>query len=449
LTLSRAGRITLAVAICYRIAGHVKQAAKEVTGIGPGTSGLPGFFFGLEAISGKDGEMTKDWKTRTKLVHEGSRRSQYGEMAEAIFLTQGFVYPDAEAAEARFIKAEDDEFIYARYGNPTTRMFEERIAALEGTEDAFATASGMAAVSGALMACLRAGDHVVSARALFGSCLYVLEEVLVRFGVKVTFVDGADLDQWRAAVTPQTKAVFFESMSNPTLELIDITAVSTIAHAAGALVICDNVFATPVFSRAVEQGADVVVYSTTKHIDGQGRALGGVVCGTKDFIRKVLEPYMKHTGGSMSPFTAWIMLNGMVTLDLRCRAMAEAAAQISAALEGHPKLARVIYPGLPSHSQHGLAMAQMGSGGTLLAIDVQGGKDAAFRLLNALEIIKISNNLGDAKSIATHPATTTHQRLPQDQKDALGITPGLIRLSVGLEDVGDLTDDLLQALDAV
>ena len=393
--------------------------------------------------------MTKDWNTRTKLVHEGSRRSQYGEMAEAIFLTQGFVYPDAESAEARFVKAGDDEFIYARYGNPTTRMFEERIAALEGTEDAFATASGMAAVTGALMAMLRAGDHVVSSRALFGSCLYVLEEVLTRFGVSVTFVDGADLAAWRAAVVPGTKAVFFESMSNPTLELVDISGVSAIAHDAGALVICDNVFATPIFSRAVDQGADVVVYSTTKHIDGQGRALGGVVCASRDFIRKVLEPYMKHTGGSMSPFTAWIMLNGMATLDLRCRAMADSALLIAQALEGHPKLSRVIFPGLPSHPQSALAQAQMGSGGTLVTFDIIGGKAAAFRFMNALDIIKISNNLGDAKTIATHPATTTHSRLPQDQKDLLGITPGLIRLSVGLEDVGDLMSELTAALAVV
>ncbi len=392
--------------------------------------------------------MSKDWKTRTQLVHEGARRSQYGEMAEAIFLTQGFVYPTAEAAEARFVKAGEDEFIYARYGNPTTRMFEERIAALEGTEDAFATASGMAAVSGALMSCLRAGDHVVSSRALFGSCLYILEEVLTRFGVKVTFVDGADLDQWRRAVTPGTKAVFFESMSNPTLELVDIKGVSEIAHEAGALVICDNVFATPIFSRAVEQGADVVVYSTTKHIDGQGRALGGVVCGTREFVRKVLEPYMKHTGGSMSPFTAWMHLNGMATLDLRCRAMADSALKIAQALEGHPKVTKVIYPALPSHPQHALAMAQMGSGGTLVTFEIAGGKDAAFRFMNALEIVKISNNLGDAKTIATHPATTTHQRLPQDQKDSLGITPGLIRLSLGLEDVDDLIADLTRALSA-
>jgi O-succinylhomoserine sulfhydrylase len=390
--------------------------------------------------------MTKDWKTRTQLVHEGSRRSQYGEMAEAIFLTQGFVYPTAEAAEDRFIKAGEDEFIYARYGNPTTRMFEERIAALEGTEDAFATASGMAAVSGALMSLVRAGDHVVSARALFGSCLYVLEEVLQKFGVKVTFVDGADLDQWRAAVTPGTKAVFFESMSNPTLELVDIRGVSEIAHGQGALVICDNVFATPIFSRAVEQGADVVVYSTTKHIDGQGRALGGVVCGTREFVRKTLEPFMKHTGGSMSPFTAWMHLNGMATLDLRCRAMAETALAVAQALAAHGEVTKVIYPGLESHPQHALAMAQMGSGGTLVTFEVAGGKEAAFRFLNALEIAKISNNLGDAKTIATHPATTTHQRLPQDQKDALGITPGLIRLSVGLEDAGDLIADLTQAL---
>jgi O-succinylhomoserine sulfhydrylase len=412
-----------------------------VKGIGPGTFWLSGVFLWPEGLM-----MTKDWKTRTSLVHEGSRRSQYGEMAEAIFLTQGFVYPTAEAAEARFLKAGDDEFIYARYGNPTTRMFEERIAAVEGTEDAFATASGMAAVSGALMALVRAGDHVVSSRALFGSCLYVLEEVLQKFGVKVTFVDGADLDQWRRAVTPGTKAVFFESISNPTLELVDIMEVSRIAHAAGALVICDNVFATPIFSRAVEQGADVVVYSTTKHIDGQGRALGGVVCGTREFIRKVLEPYMKHTGGSMSPFTAWMHLNGMATLDLRCRAMADTALTVATALEGHSNVAKVIYPGLASHPQHRLAMAQMGSGGTLVSFEVKGGKDAAFRFMNALEIAKISNNLGDAKTIATHPATTTHQRLPQDQKDALGITPGLIRLSLGLEDAGDLIADLAQAL---
>ncbi len=390
--------------------------------------------------------MADTWKARTKAVHAGSRRSQYGELSEAIFLTQGFVYDSAEAAEARFIEAGPDEFIYARYGNPTIAMFEDRIAAIEGTEAAFATASGMAAVSGALTAMLRAGDHVVSSRALFGSCLYVLEEVLTRYGVEVTFVNGTDLAQWEEAVRPGTKAVFLESLSNPTLEVIDIAAVAKIAHAAGALVLVDNVFATPVFSRAVEQGADVVIYSATKHIDGQGRALGGVICGTHDFIRKTVEPYMKHTGGSMSPFTAWMMLKGLETLDLRVRAQAETATKLAEALEGHDRLTRVIYPGLASHPQYALAKAQMEAGGTVLSLEIDGGQAAAFRFLNALEIVKISNNLGDAKSIATHPATTTHQRLPDDQKRTLGITPGLVRLSVGLEDADDLLADISKAL---
>jgi O-succinylhomoserine sulfhydrylase len=388
-----------------------------------------------------------DWKKRTRAVHGGIRRSQYGEVSEAIFLTQGFVYDSAEAAEARFLECGPEEFIYARYGNPTTAMFEARMAQLEGTEDGFATASGMAAVSGALTSMLRAGDHVVSSRALFGSCLYILEEVLRRFGVEVTFVDGTDLDQWRAAVRPGTKAVFFETVSNPTLEVIDIRAVAEIAHAAGALVIADNVFATPVFSRAAELGADVVVYSTTKHVDGQGRALGGIVLGTKQFVRKTLEPYMKHTGGAMSPFTAWIMLKGLETMDLRVRAQASTAQALAEALEEHPSLSRVIYPGLPSHPQYALAMGQTGSGGTVLSFDV-GSREAAFRFPNALEVVVISNNLGDAKSIATHPASTTHQRLPQAQKDALGITPGLIRLSCGIEDPEDLLADVLGALEA-
>lgn len=390
--------------------------------------------------------MTDDWKRRTKLIHAGTKRSGWGEMAEAIFLTQGFAYDSAEQAEARFIQAGEDEFIYARYGNPTVRMFEDRISAAEGTEAAFATASGMAAVSGALTSMLRAGDHVVSSRALFGSCLYILEEVLGRFGVEVSFVDGTDLDQWRAAMRPDTKVAFLESVSNPALEVIDIRSVAEIAHAVGATVVVDNVFATPVFSRAVEQGADVIVYSATKHIDGQGRALGGVICGTEDFIRKTAEPYMKHTGGSMSPFNAWIMLNGMQTLDLRCRAMADSALEVAQALEGHAALSRVRYPGLASHPQHDLAMAQMGSGGTVVTFDIADGKEAAFRFMNALKIVTISNNLGDARSIATHPATTTHHRLPAAQKAELGITPGLIRLSVGLEDTGDLIADLQQAL---
>ena len=390
-----------------------------------------------------------DWNPRTKLVHAGTRRSQYNEVSEALFLTQGFVYDTAAQAEARFIETGPDEFIYARYGNPTVAMFEDRIAALEGAEAAFATASGMAAVNGALMALLKAGDHVVSSRALFGSCLYILEEILTRFGVEVTFVDGTDLAAWKAALRPETKAVFFETMSNPVLEVIDIRAVAELAHAVGATVVVDNVFATPVFSRALEQGADVVVYSATKHIDGQGRVLGGVVLGTEHYIRKVLEPYMKHTGGSMSPFTAWVLLKGLETLDLRARAQAATAARLAAALEGHEKLVRVIYPGLASHPQHAVAAAQMETGGTMLALEVSGGQEAAFRLLDALQIFTISNNLGDAKSIVTHPATTTHQRLSEAQRAALGITAGTVRLSIGLEDAGDLERDLSVALEAV
>ncbi|QFT93489.1 O-succinylhomoserine sulfhydrylase [Roseovarius sp. THAF9] len=393
--------------------------------------------------------MKNEWNRRTKLVHGGTRRSQYGEVSEAIFLTQGFVYDSAEAAEARFLQAGDDEFIYARYGNPTVAMFEDRIAALEGAEAAFATASGMAAVSGALISMLKAGNHVVSARALFGSCLYVLEEILTRYGVEVTFVDGPDLDAWRAAVREDTKVVFFETIANPTLEVVDVAAVAEIAHAVGAKVVADNVFATPVFSRALEQGADVVVYSATKHIDGQGRALGGVILGTQEYIRKTIEPYMKHTGGSMSPFTAWVMLKGLETIDLRVRAQADNALAIAEALQGHAGLERVLYPGHASHAQHELVKRQMGKGGTVIALDIKGGQAAAFRFLNALEIVVISNNLGDAKSIATHPATTTHQRLSDAQKDALGITPGLIRLSVGIEDAEDLIADVMQALEAV
>jgi len=389
-----------------------------------------------------------DAKPRTRAVHGGTRRSQYGEVSEAIFLTQGFVYDSAEQAEARFIDSGDDEFIYARYGNPTVRMFEDRIAALEGTEDAFATASGMAAVNGALASMLCAGDHVVSAKALFGSCLYILEEVLTRYGVEVTFVDGTDLNAWKAAIRLDTKAVFFESMSNPTLEVIDIKGVSELAHAVGAIVVVDNVFATPVLQRSGDLGADVIVYSATKHIDGQGRCLGGVICGTRQFIRKVVEPYLKHTGGSLSPFNAWVMLKALETMDLRVRAQAEATQKLALALHGQPGLTRVIHPFLPDHPQQNLAHTQMEAGGTMISFEVEGGKEAAFKLLNALQIIVISNNLGDAKSIITHPATTTHQRLTPEQRAALGISDGLLRLSVGLEDADDLIADLKQALSA-
>lgn len=394
----------------------------------------------------KDTAQTKHWSKRTRAVHSGTRRSQYGELSEAMFLTQGFVYASAEDAEARFIEAGPDEFIYARYGNPTVAMFEDRIAALEGAEAAFATASGMAAVNGALVSMLRTGDHVVSSRALFGSCHYILDEVLTRFGVEVTFVDGTNLAQWRAAVRDDTKAVFFESLSNPTLEVIDIPAVAEIAHKVGATVICDNVFATPVFSDAIAQGVDVIVYSATKHIDGQGRCLGGVILGTAAFIGKVVEPYMKHTGGAMSPFNAWVMLKSLETMDLRVRAQAAAAVAVAEALDGAEGLERVIFPGLPSHPQHAVAARLMEQPGTVIALEVAGGQAGAFRFLNALEIVKISNNLGDAKSIATHPATTTHQRLTDAQRAEAGIAPGLVRLSIGLEDPVDLIADLKGAL---
>ncbi len=321
------------------------------------------------------------------------------------------------------------------------------MAAIEGTEDAFATASGMAAVNAALTSMLKAGDHVVAARALFGSCLYVLD-ILGRFGVEVTLVDGTDLSQWKAALREGTKAVFLESVSNPTLEVIDVKSVAEIAHAVGATVIVDNVFATPTFSKAVELGADVIVYSATKHIDGSGRCLGGVVCGRRTYIRKVLEPYLKHTGAAMSPFNAWVMLKGLETLDLRVRAQAANALALAEALEGHPKLARVIYPGLPGHAQHRIAMEQMGAGGTVVTLDLAGGQEAAFRFLNALDIFKISNNLGDAKSLVTHPATTTHQRFTPEVRAAMGIGDNMLRLSIGLEDPADLAEDLDQAIRA-
>jgi len=390
--------------------------------------------------------MSDTFKPRTEMVHGGTRRSQYNEVSEAIFLTQGFVYETAEEAQARFIQSGEDEFIYARYGNPTIAIFEDRIAALEGAEDAFATASGMAAVNGALMSLVAAGDHVVASRALFGSCLYILEEIMPRMGVNISFIDGTNLDAWRAAVTPDTKIVFFETISNPTLEVIDIAAVSEIARENDALVIIDNVFATPVFSKAIALGADLVVYSATKHIDGQGRTLGGVILGRKDMIRGPIETYMKHTGGSMSPFTAWVMLKGLETIELRVRAQAASAQFLAEELSEHDKLSRVIYPNHPSHEKYDLVQRQMGSGGTVLAIEIKGGQEASFAFLNRLKIAVISNNLGDAKSIATHPATTTHQRLPDDQKAALGITDGLIRFSVGLEDQEDLLADILAAL---
>jgi len=391
--------------------------------------------------------MKTTWNKKTNLVHAGNRRSQFNEVSEAIFLTQSFVYETAEDAEKRFASdLPNDDFIYTRYGNPTIAMFEDKIAAIERAEAAFATASGMAAVNGALMSMLSAGDHVVAARALFGSCLYILENILPSFGVRVTFVDGTDINQWKKAISQETKAVFFESISNPTLEVIDIKAVANIAKSVGALTVVDNVFTTPIFSNALSLGADVVVYSATKHIDGQGRTLGGVILGSEDYIRNTVEPFMKHTGGSMSPFTGWVLLKGLETLDLRVQAQSDSALEIAKSLIGHESISSVIYPGLEAHPQYDLCREQMEKGGTVIAFELLGGKEAAFSLMNSLELVLISNNLGDAKSIITHPATTTHQRLSADRRQQLGITQGLLRLSVGLEDSKDLIKDLSSAL---
>lgn len=379
---------------------------------------------------------------RTLAVHAGLRRSQYAELSEAIFLTQGFAYDSAEAAQARFEARGEDEFIYARYGTPTTAMFEDRLAAIEGTEAAFATASGMAAVTGVLLSQLRAGDHLVAARALFGSCLHIITQILPSYGIDYTLVDGTDLAAWRAALTPKTKMLFFESISNPTLEVADIAGIAQIARDHGALAVVDNVFATPVFSRAAEQGADLIIYSATKHIDGQGRSLGGVILGAQDLVRGSIETFLKHTGAAISPFNAWLMLKGLETLDLRVRAQAATALHLAQALEGR---CGVLYPGLASHAQHDLAMAQTGSGGTVLSMDL-GSQEAAFAFLNKLQIWTLSNNLGDAKSIITHPATTTHQSVPEETRLQMGITSGLLRLSCGLEDAEDLLQDLVGAL---
>ncbi|MGZ4599123.1 O-succinylhomoserine sulfhydrylase [Oryzihumus sp.] len=383
----------------------------------------------------------------TLAVRGGLARSGFEETAEALYLTSGFVYSSAEEAEAAF-KEEVDRFVYSRYGNPTVAMFEERMRLLEGTEACFATGSGMAAVFVALAALLGKGDRVVAARGLFGSCFVILDEILPRWGVETVFVDGPDLDQWREALAVPTTAVFFESPSNPMQELVDVRAVCELAHGAGAQVVVDNVFGTPVFSRPLEQGADVIVYSATKHIDGQGRTLGGAVLGTAEFINGPVRNLMRHTGPSMSPFNAWVLLKGLETLRLRVERMAASALEIARALEAHPRVSRVVYPWLESHPQHELARAQMLGGGTVVTFEVDGGKDEAFALMNALQVIDISNNLGDSKSLITHPATTTHRRLGEEARRRVGITDGVLRVSVGLEDVRDLVDDLVQALQA-
>ncbi len=391
---------------------------------------------------------TKTYRPETRLVHAGTLRSQFGETSEALFLTQGYVYPSAEECEARF-SGKKPGYVYSRYSNPTLSMFEQRMAALEGAEAARSTATGMAAVTTALMGLVKAGDHVVAAKALFGSCRWVIEEWLGRFGVTSTLVDGKDLNAWKKAVRKETKAFFMETPTNPTLEVYDIAAVAEIAHNAGAQLVVDNVFATPLYQSPLAHGADCVVYSATKHIDGQGRVLGGVILASEKFIMDHVHQIIRQTGPSLSPFNAWVMLKGLETLSVRVQRQTENATAVSAALDGHKKLSRLIYPGRADHPQADIVKKQMKAGSTLCSFEVKGGKEGAFRFLDALQLIGITNNLGDAKSLVTHPTTTTHQRLTPEQRAELGIGDGLVRFSAGLEHPDDLIEDLLTALDAV
>lgn len=393
------------------------------------------------------GPSAHPFRPDTLAVRAGLARSGFEETAEALYLTSGFVYESAEAAEAAF-SGESERFVYSRYGNPTTAMLEDRLAALEGAQACYATASGMSAVFTALAALLAQGDRVVASRGLFGSCFVILDEILPRWGVETVFVDGPDLAQWRDALSKPTTAVFYESPSNPMTELIDMGAVNELAHAAGAQVVVDNVFGTPVFSKPLEHGADVVVYSATKHIDGQGRVLGGAILGTVEFISGPVQNLIRHTGPTLSAFNAWVLLKGLETMRLRVEAQAAAALCLAQRLEEHPRVRTVLYPFLASHPQHELATRQMSGGGTVVTAQLEGGKDEAFALMNALRIVDISNNLGDSKSMVTHPATTTHRRMDPQARAAIGITDGTVRLSVGLEDVADLEADLDQALQA-
>jgi len=385
------------------------------------------------------------YRSETRLVHSGTLRSEFGETSEALFLTQGYVYDSSEQCEARF-KGEDPGYIYSRYSNPTIAMFERRMIELEGAEAGRSTATGMAAVTTAVLAPLKAGDHVVASKAMFGSCRYVIEDLLPRYGIASTLVDGLDLDQWQRAMRPNTKSCFLESPTNPTLDVLDIGAIAEIAHRAGARLIVDNVFATPLWQSPLALGADVVVYSATKHIDGQGRCLGGMILSSEAFIAEHLHNFMRQTGPSLSPFNAWVLLKGLETLSVRVRAQTENAARVADALARHPKISRLIYPGRDDHPQAAVVRKQMRAGSTLVGFEVKGGKAAAFRVLNALRLARISNNLGDAKSLVTHPATTTHQRLPLEARLELGISEGFIRFSAGLEHRDDLIEDLEAAL---
>src|ERR1700680_731984 len=394
----------------------------------------------------KPASPTAHYRPETRLVHSGTIRSEFGETSEAMFLTQGYVYDNAEQCEARF-KGEDPGYIYSRYSNPTIAMFERRMIELEGAEAGRSTATGMAAVTTAILAPLKAGDHVVAAKAMFGSCRYVIEDLLPRYGITSTLVDGLDLDQWQRAMRPNTKSCFLESPTNPTLDVLDISAISEIAHAAGSRLIVDNVFATPIWQSPLALGADVVVYSATKHIDGQGRCLGGIILSSEAFIAEHIHTFLRQTGPSMSPFNAWVLLKGLETLAIRVRAQTETAAAVAEALAQHPKISRLIYPGRADHPQAALVKKQMRAGSTLVGFAVKGGKGAAFRCLNALKISRISNNLGDAKSLVTHPATTTHQRLTPEARAELGISEGFVRFSAGLEHRDDLIEDLQAALE--
>jgi O-succinylhomoserine sulfhydrylase len=387
---------------------------------------------------------SRNWRPATQLVHGGTLRTPFGETSEALFLNSGFVYESARDAELRF-KGEQDGYVYTRYSNPTLTMFETRMALLEGAEVARSTSSGMAAVTAAFLCFLKAGDHVVASRVLFGSCRYVVEEFLPRFGVSCTLVDGRDLDAWRQAVRPQTRAFFCETPANPTLELIDLAAVARIAKECGAKFIVDNVFASPMLQKPLALGADIVVYSATKHIDGQGRCLGGVVLCDQSFLDDHLKVYLRQTGPCLSPFNAWVLLKGLETLPLRIERMSATAARLADHLAEHPQVEKTLYPGRADHPQAAIAARQMAAGGTLLAFAVKGDKETAFRFVDALRIIKISNNLGDAKSLISHPATTTHQRFTPEVRADMGIGDNLLRLSVGLEDPLDLTADLDQA----
>ena len=389
-----------------------------------------------------------NYRARTRLVHEGQSRSPFGETSEALYLTSGFVYDSAEQAEARF-RDEDNGYIYSRFGNPTVRMFEERMIALEGAEDARATATGMAAVTAAMLSLLQAGDHVVAARALFGSCRYIVETLLPRYGIETTLIDGRDMNAWEQAMRPTTKVLFLETPSNPVLEVIDMQGVADIAHAHGARLVVDNVFATPILQRPLDFGADIIVYSATKHIDGQGRCLGGIILGNEAYVRDELANLLRQTGPALAPFNAWVMLKSLETLPVRVDAHCDNAEKVVDFLNAHNKVGRVIYPGDKGHPQYELACRQMTRGGNLIAFDVGADKADAFRFANNLQIAAISNNLGDAKTLITHPATTTHFRLDDAAKAELGIHPTSLRVSIGLEDPADLVEDFERALGTI